>query len=226
MTQRRLNRPADGFTLAETLIGLAVTAIVLTALATFTLAIAQNWTVDDGTQQLQAQSDQIYQRVRFNLASAKYIAQVQTGSLDGSAATPGSVYYWAVDDWRGVSDEAPQVGEMALIQHDPTTGTLWLYQPIAYAKMTGAQQTAASTTLTYANLTDPTWPATFKALNYVTATALGTSVTGAVFALNWMNSTTQRPVVECTLVLNRGTQSQSTQYGSTTLRAPYTQPSP
>jgi prepilin-type N-terminal cleavage/methylation domain-containing protein len=226
MMSKQSHHRFRGFTLAELLLGLAVTAIVLTALATFTIALAQNWTSQDGTQQLQVQSDQIYQRLRFNLASAKYIAQVQAGSLDGSATTPGSVYYWAVDDWQGVSDEAPEVGEMALIQHDPTTGTLWLYQPIAYSAMTTAQQTNAATTLTHANLIDPTWPATFKALDYVTATALGTSVTGALFTVNWMSSTTQRPVVECTLVLNRGTQTQATQYGSVTLRAPYTQPSP
>jgi prepilin-type N-terminal cleavage/methylation domain-containing protein len=214
------------FTLAELLIGLAVTAIVLTALATFTMAVAQNWTSDDGTQQLATQSGQIYNRVSFNLASAKYIAQVQAGSLDGTASTPGSVYYWAADDWNGISDEAPEVGEMALIQHDPTTGTLWLYAPINASAMNASQLSAAGTPLTYANITDPAWPATFKSLSYVTRTALATSVTGAVFAVNWMNSTTQRPVVECTLVLNRGTQSPVTQYCTITLRSPSTQPSP
>jgi prepilin-type N-terminal cleavage/methylation domain-containing protein len=215
-----------GFTLIELLIGLAVTAMVLSALAAFTLSAAQGWTANDGTQGVQGQSGQVYDRVRFQLASAKYIAQVQAGSLTNPAARPGSVFYWASDNWNGISDEAPEVGEMALIQHDPTTGTLWLYQPIAASAMTPAQLSAAGTTLTYAEITDPGWVTEFEGLNYVTRTALGLDVTGATFAVENMNSTTQRPVVEITLVVDRSPQAPATQYDTVTLQAPSTQPSP
>ena len=68
-------------------------------------------------------------------------------------------------------------------------------------------------------------PATFQSLNYVTRTALGTSVSGAVFAVNWMSSTTQRPALEFSLLTNRSPQQAATQYDIAVLRAPMQQPS-
>jgi hypothetical protein len=205
------------------LIGLSISAIVLTALAAASYAVAQTWESDDGTQQLPIQATQVVARVRHYLSAAKYAGLVQPGSLTGSA-TGGYVFYWANDNWGGTSDSVPQIGEMALIQHDPTTGYLWLYQPIPVAQMTPAQITAAGTVITWAEMNDPSWVTTFKGLNYVTAAKLGTSVKGATFVADWFSSTTQRPMIEVTLVLNRPPQNSVTQYAGILLRAPATQP--
>src|ERR1700722_8939947 len=111
-------------TLVELMVGLSITAIVMGALAGLTYGVACGWKATDGTQALQLQSSQVYDRVRDYLSSAKYRAQGAPGSLDGSAATPGSVCYWAAHNWGGLSDGAPQAGEMAMIAHDPTTNNL------------------------------------------------------------------------------------------------------
>jgi hypothetical protein len=73
-------------------------------------------------------------------------------------------------------------------------------------------------------MNDPSWVTTFKGLNYVTGAKLGTSVKGATFVADWFSSTTQRPMIEVTLVLNRPPQNSVTQYAGILLRAPATQP--
>jgi prepilin-type N-terminal cleavage/methylation domain-containing protein len=218
----------SAFTLIELLIGMVITSIVLLALSGVTLSVAQGWSASDGTQALQIQSAQIYARLRHYLSSAKYITQVTPGSLNGSAAG-GCVCFWAYDGGSYPADGLPQAGEMAMIQHDPTTQTLWLYQPIAYSSMNTSQQGAANTTMTWATISALSWPVTWAGYvtqppKYVVATAIGHNVKGALFAVSGMSSTTQRPVVEITLVLNRSPQPASTQYETIVLRAPGPQP--
>lgn len=217
-------RFALGFTVVEMLIGMVITSLVLAALAGISLSVTQSWAESDGTQTLGLQSQQVYARVRHYLSSAKYIGLVNAGSLTGTASPPASIFFWASDNWLGISDGAPEIGEMMEIVHDPTTDTLWLYQPIPAASMNAAQLAAAGTVLTNAEINSQTWATNFESLSYVTQTALGTSVTGCTFDAQYLTSTTQRPVVEVSLVLNRAPQTASTQYGSVLLRAPTTQP--
>src|ERR1700733_12871240 len=186
---------SSGFTLVEMLISMVIMAIVLSALAGISLSVAQSWANSDGTQTLSLQSEQIYTRVRHYLSSAKYVGLVNTGSLTGTASPAASIFYWVSDNWLGISDGAPEIGEMAEIVHDPTPQTLWLYQPIPAASMTVPQLTAASTVLTNAEITSQTWATNFESLSYVTKTAIGTSVTGCTFSAQYLTSTTQRPVV-------------------------------
>src|SRR5580704_10727781 len=141
-----------GFTLVELMLGLAITALVMAALAAFVGAVGQGWEGSDGTQDAALEARQAYVRVQNQLSSALYVGQVMAGSLDGSAATPGGVFYWA-QDTNG--DAGPQTGEMALIQHDPTTQTLWLYE---------FSPAGGGSSLTYANITNPATPVAFKAL--------------------------------------------------------------
>jgi hypothetical protein len=169
--------------------------------------------------------------VRKNLSSAIYIGAVNPGSLNGSAATPGAILYWVADNWSGSADGKPEVGEIAVIQHDPTTQTLWLYQTIPVATMNSGQLTLASAVWNYGEITSPTYITTFTAPtptglygNYVKRTALGRNVIGATFAVTSMSSTTQRPVVEVTLVISRAPQPAMTQYESIVVRAPAAQP--
>jgi len=211
-----------GLTMIELLIGLVITGLVMAALASITFAVAQGWTASDGTQNLQIQSQQVYTRVRYNLASALYIGLVNAGSLNGSATTPGCVVYWANDSVN--ADGKPEIGEMALIQHDAVNQVVTLYYCMPYASMTGTQQTSAAGSISYATMTTSTWPATFEALSFVKKTVLGRNVKGATFASYWNTSTTQRPLVEFCLVLNRPPQFSTTLYGVALLRSPMTQP--
>jgi hypothetical protein len=208
------------------MIAMAISATVMSALAAVMLSVSQGWQAGDGTQSLEVQSAQVNARVRHYLSSAKYIGAVSAGSLNGSATTPGYVFFWAYDGWLGQQDGGPEIGEMELIVHDPTSQTLWLYQTIPYATMTTSQQTAAGQGLNWSNIDSASWVATFEGLlnNYVMRTPIGHNVTGATFAVDWPTSTTQRPVVEYTLVFNRSPQGTATQYDTAMLRAPTTQP--
>ena len=140
--------------------------------------------------------------------------------------------FWVADNWGGSADGKAEVGEIEVIQHDPVTHTLWLYQTIPVALMNIGQKAAAGSVWPYTTaFTVPSYITTFTAPtptglygNYVSRTALGRNVIGATFAVNWMTSTTQRPVVECTLVLSRPPQLTTTQYEAITLRAPAAQP--
>jgi prepilin-type N-terminal cleavage/methylation domain-containing protein len=215
-------RKSRGFTLLEMLIGMTITAVVFAALATVMVSVAQGWQSGDGTQSLQVQAAQVYARVRYYLSSAKYIGLVNAGSLNGSPSTPGSVFYWAYDGWNGVQDGGPEVGEMMLIQHDPTTSTLWLYEPIPVVQMTAQQMNTAGTSMDFANMGDPTWVAKFKTI--ATPIALGHNITGATFAADYLASAIQRPMVEFTLAIDRSPLGIATQYDTALLRAPTTQP--
>jgi hypothetical protein len=214
---------SPAFTFIEMLIGMAITAVVLLALAGATLSVADTWVAADGSEQLDIQCAQIFNRLEHYLSPAKYIAQVQPGSLTGTGAG-GSLFYWAVDNYNGVADEAPQLDEMAYIVHDPVAQTLWLWQPIPLAQMNTTQLADAATTLTNAEFTNASWVTTFKSIS--SATPLGHNVTGATFAVDDLTSTTQRPMVEITLALNRAPQPTATQYNAIMLRAPDTQPTP
>jgi hypothetical protein len=214
----------SAFTVLEMILAISISSVVLAAMATMTLSVSRGWTALDGTQSLQIQSALSYNRIRYHLSSAQYIGGVVPGSMTPTPTTAGSVFYWAYDGLNGVSDGKPEVGEMALIQHDTTTNTIWLYQPIAYSSMTTTQQTSANVVISYASMIDPTWPATFKALSYVTKTALARNVQGAIFNAMWLTSTAQRPAVEFTLLINRAPQPAATQYDIAVLRAPNTQP--
>lgn len=205
---------------------MSISAIVLSALAVVMLSVSAGWQASDGTQSLEVQSAQVNARVRYYLSSAKYIGAVSAGSLNGSASTPGYVFFWSYDGWKGQQDAGPEIGEMMLIAHDPSTQTLWLYEPIPYASMSNAYQTAASQGLTWANIDSSSWVNTFESLttSYVQKIAIGHNVAGATFAVDWPTSTTQRPVVEYNLVFDRSPQGSATQYDTVMLRAPTTQP--
>jgi len=211
-----------GFTLAELMIGMLVTVLVLSAMAAFVSAVAEGWNQSDGTQDLALEAHQAYQRVDHYLSSALYVAQPASGASS-------SVFFWANDKWNynGVNagDECPELGEMELIQYDSTTNTLWLYEPIAASAMSSNQLSAASAAQTYSEITGSSEEATFLADQFYTQIPLAHDVTSATFDSVGNSSAGQRPLVELTLVFSKNGQT-LTQYGTVTLRAPSTQPSP
>ena len=218
---RKLYR--GGFTLAELMIGMLVTALVLSALAAFVNAVAVGWEESDGTQDAALEAHQAYQRIDHYLSSALYIAQ----PLVGTNST--SVFYWANDDWDsgGVSagDESPELGEMNLIQYDSTTDTIWLYQPIAASAMSADQFSTACVPQTYADISGASEPALFLSTLFYTRIPLAHDVTSATFDAIGSDSASQRPLVEMNLTFAKDGQT-ITQYGTVTLRAPSTRPSP
>jgi type II secretory pathway pseudopilin PulG len=226
------------FTFVELLMGLVVMALVLGAVSVILSAVAQGWSDQEFSQSEQLQANQVYMRVQHILSGAKYVGQYNAGSVDGSSATPGSIFFWRADDCpTGLNDLTVQTDEVGLITLDYTTHTLWYYRAIPWASMTLSQQTRAAVVMHWSDLTDSTSPAAFQALDFVAGQALGgpgnqtdngtrMHVIGAQFnCLSFSNNATSLPMIEFALGFTMNGQS-LTLYNSTTLRAASTQPTP
>lgn len=214
-----------------------VTMIIMGALAGITYSVGEGWTSNDGTQALQLQAVQAAARLQRIFSTAKFVGTWQPGVLSGSTSSnAASIFFWEADNFpSGNPDLTIETAEMALIQYDPTTQSIFLYQSIPYSQMTTTQLAQGGATLNDATITNSATPASFKTLSYIaTRQALagpgdhplpGTHsvVTGLVFNVRNLTSTVALPSVEFTFTLTRGTDS-VTQYGTTTLRAPTTQP--
>ncbi|HTW94822.1 MAG TPA: prepilin-type N-terminal cleavage/methylation domain-containing protein [Tepidisphaeraceae bacterium] len=212
-----------GFTLTELMMGMLVTSLVLAALAAFVDAVAVGWEASDGTQDAALEAHQAYQRLDHYLSSALYVAQPMVGS------TSTAIFFWANDNWNsgGVNagDECPEFGEMNLIEYDSSTNTIWLYQPISGSAMSANQFSNACARQTYADIISSGAIALFLSQNFCSQIPLAHDVTSATFDVVGTDSTTQRPIVEMNLIFQKDSQT-ITQYGTVTLRAPSTRPSP
>jgi hypothetical protein len=223
MIRRRKSRRA-GLTFPELVIGMVITAIVLTARAAVTLAVTEQWTDNDGTETLQLQATQIATRVRHYVSSALYIVQVTPGSLS-SPTTKAGVLLWSFQGSPYSANLKALIGELSYIYYDGA-GTLWLYQAKPYASMTNTEQTGSAVAMPFTTISAATWPMSTFISNYtyIQGTAIGRNVQGVYFNANWQNSTTQRPLLEFSLALSRGTQTLTNQYDVAVLRAAANQP--
>ena len=223
ISQRHSRR--RGLTFPELLIGMAITAIVMGAIAAGTLAVTQEWTNNDGTQLLQLQASQIYARVHHYVSSSLYICQVTPGSLN-SPTTPAGVLLWSFQGSPYSANAKALVGELSYLYYDGA-GTLWLYQAPPYASMTGPQQTAASTPISFSTISGALWPTgTFMKYSYIQnqGIAIGRNLAGVYFNADWVSSTTQRPALEFAMAVSRSGQTLINQYDIAVLRAPAQQP--
>jgi hypothetical protein len=229
----------QGFLAVEMMIGLVIMAMVMLGVAAIITSVAQGWNDQDITQSTQLQANQIFARVRNALVGAKFVGYCSPGSLS-SSSNPGSIFFWANDNFGGVEAGDPRWGEMALIVQDPTTNSLYLYQPMQPSQMTAAEQTLASTPMTYATMNDSATPAQWEseAASILQQTTLGgpgtqpnsttaLQITGLQVSTAYVTaslaSTSQLPIVEFAIGFSQnGTD--LTLYSSTTLKGPATQP--
>ena len=137
MTQsEKTSRAKPGFLLVELLIGMVIIALVMFGAASIMEAAAQGWNDQDVTRSTQLQANQTYLRVQNALQVAKFI-----GYVTPSSSQSGGIFFWQNDNLGGVEAGDPYVGEMAFIQYDPATTTLWLYQvPSSQLSNTQVQQ--------------------------------------------------------------------------------------
>ena len=224
-----------GFTVVELAMGMVIVSMITLAIAGIMTAVAQAWNDQEMNQSIQVQANQVYARVQHILSSAKYVAQYNTGALNGSSSA--YIVFWRADDYpASPNDQTVQAGEMAAIVQDPSTSTLWLYEAIPYSQMTAAQYTAAGTVYPWSYWTNPANLAAFKSVNYLQQIPLGgpgtlsnptyyLQVNGATFYVYSLAGTSQLPIIEFALAFSRNNQTLDL-YGSTTLRGPSTQPSP
>jgi type II secretory pathway component PulJ len=248
--RRRRGITPRGFLLVELVIGLVIVALVMLGAAAIMGAVAQGWNDQDVTRSTQMQANQTYLRVQNALEGAEYVGYVtpstsqsgsvllrQNGILVGvDPGNPCSIFFWQNDNLGGVEAGDPYVGEMALLQYDPATTTLWLYQ-VPSSQLSNSQAQQPLTLAEISESTEATW---FTQLSIVEKQALGgpgnqpndgtrLEVSSFQVDVNSLTSTSQLPVIEYSIgfTRNNGTANPIdylTLYNTTTIRGPATQP--
>src|SRR5947199_1474276 len=126
---RLRNISPNGFTIVELMMGLLVVSIVLAALAGLALAMSNGWQATQTQDNLQIARRQTSTQLYYKLHSAKYIgmaASDNSNSSGGSVLGKGAaLIFWKGETNPGTTMYAYQ---LAVIEHDMTSGTLKLYQ--------------------------------------------------------------------------------------------------
>jgi hypothetical protein len=214
--------------LAELLIGLVIVALVMLGAAAIMDAVAVGWNGQDVTRSTQMQANQTYLRVQNALEGAKYIGY--------AGSSPGTIFFWADDNFGGVDAGDPCIGEMALIQYDSTANTLWLYKCLAKSDMSPSEQTAAAQSWTLSQIDQSSYATQFtQNYSFVEKQALGgpgnepndgtrMRIDGFTVNANSLGSATQLPVVEYSIAFSQTDGTKLTLYNTTTMKGPTTQP--
>jgi prepilin-type N-terminal cleavage/methylation domain-containing protein len=128
-----LNR---GMTLAELIAGMAVMGIIMAAAATFATAVATGWSASAKSSALNATATRSGAQLEASVRASLAIVQTKASTT----ASPSSyAFLWRYDGFDRAEDGAAQAGEMALIEYDPVSKTVWLYQPLDESAMTSSQ---------------------------------------------------------------------------------------
>lgn len=210
-------------TVAELIIGMLMTSMVLAALGAVWYAVGQTWAAQGSVQSAGLTGAQAVLRIENRLREARYVFQAP-GSMSTSNLANGSggVFFWKADDWNGSADGAVQIGELALVEQEGDR--IVQYAAIAVSRMNTSQRTRASGVATWAELSNPTTPLVFKGYDFVERTVLATSVRTAMFDVPTASTASARPLVEFAVTVTRPGSSDVSTYGSVTLRAPTTRP--
>ena len=221
-----MNRPPNhlrarrrGLTLAELILGMAMLGIVMMAAAGLIAAVAAGWKSGDAVARTANVAERAGQRVEDALAAALYVLQVKAPATAGANSY---VFFWKTDGITGLADGKAQFGEMALIEFDPATKAILLYEPMAGSAMTSAQFATASNS-DWGDPTSPDVVTFFKQQTFVqAATTLigGQSGASEVSAATFTSFATPgaKPLVSYSLTMAQGGLPVARQ-GTVTLRA-------
>jgi hypothetical protein len=205
-------KPRNAFTLVELCIGLVVLAIVMGALAAFSLATAEAWKQGavtnavgngDNTAAIPMIANVVSARLDNEIMSCAGVGGYYPGSLTDSSAQQTSILLWKQNLDSPATNIEPR--EVDLLEYDPTNHMIWKY--------TSAQTTPS---ITYTVFTTA-WIATFKAS--ATKVPFARNIDGMQINVNTPSSQTQLPLVEYRLYFNRAGWAQ-TRYGAVCVRSP------
>lgn len=213
MRDSRANFARRGFTLPELILGLLITSLIASALASLAYAVSQQWQSADGSQSIGLISRQAMLRLESTLRSAKYVGYVAADASktqNGKTAMTGAgVIFWAGD---ANADGQMQLSEIAMIEHDGFNSSLVIWtapnpNPNGVCFATDIDSAADVTN--------------FKKV--ASSKVMIPDVTGAVFTVQNSGSASQKPAIEYTLTFTKSGQ-QTVRYGMVTLRSPTTTP--
>lgn len=208
------------FTLIELCLGLVITALVMSALSAFSLAMSTAWKNASQSQAITLVGNQAVFRTQKEVSNAKIIGAVRAGSMDASGSG-AAVLLWAGDT---NNDGYIQLAEIEMIEFDPANHVLQRY---------AAGHGDASSRVSWAVFTDPALFDNFKVGR--TAQPMARNVYGAVFQTSGTSGSSAYPSLKFALKLAAdSTAGQSgmigsdpqvfVQYGTATVRAPLAQP--
>jgi Tfp pilus assembly major pilin PilA len=225
-TETRMTKKARrGFTFVELCIGLAITTMVFSALAAFSMAMATAWRSAETTQAVTMKINFVNAQVQNEIRNARLIGACRVGSSDSSAAG-AAVLIWKTDTNQ---DGFIQGNECELILHDTTNHNLLLYP-------TGTSDGAG--TWSYSGTFNAATSLDQFILNRPSK-VLAHGVYGAIFQSTGTNSATNSPALKYALkmmvddarpngghggVIGGGGQV-TVEYGGATVRAPIAAPS-
>lgn len=141
MSIRSSNFARHGLTFVELTIGMSITAVLMLALATFATAVSTGWKYSETQYMVRSVGNQSVAQLRGTLSDVLCVLQAKTGDSSGAAAY---LFCWRSDTWGGAADLKAQFGEMSLVEYDPSTRTIWLYEPKDSADMTASEKTTAA----------------------------------------------------------------------------------
>ncbi|MBV8780567.1 MAG: hypothetical protein JO353_04155 [Phycisphaerae bacterium] len=202
-----------GFTFVELCLGLVITSMVLAGVASFAMAVSTAWRNAGSSESILLSANHDALLLNEKIRACGLTGGWTSGSIDGSSTTGAAVLLWKGD---ANSDGFINYTEILLIQHDPKTSRINLYQtPTGYSGLN----------LVYSYLavfSQSSFISLFK--TGLTPTVLCSNVSGAQFYVGSPSSATARPFVEFALTVKAGSTSQIV-YGDATLRNPLPTPS-
>ncbi|HMB95130.1 MAG TPA: hypothetical protein VKK61_03745, partial [Tepidisphaeraceae bacterium] len=195
-------------------LGLVITALVMSALATFSLAMCSAWVGSGQVQALTLRGNQIAMRIQNEIRNARLLGACRAGSSDGSAAG-AAILIWK-NDTNG--DGLIQGSEVEMIYHDTANHQLVLYSGTSSDVATWSYSTVFTNAATIG---------TFQTGR--TPTQFATNVYGAMFQTSAATSTTLNPSLQFAIKIlsndsSPGTPQVFVEYGAATVRAPIAQP--
>jgi Tfp pilus assembly protein FimT len=203
-----------GFTFVELCLGLVITALVMSALSTFTLAMCSAWQSSGQVATLTLQGNQMVSHIENEVRNARLLGVCRAGSCDGSASG-AAIMIWK-NDTNG--DGLIQGSEVEMILHDTVNHQLVLYSGTASDIATWPYSTVFTNSTVISTFQSGRQPVIFASNIY-----------GAVFATTATTSTTLNPSLQFALKIlsndTTGTPQMLVQYGAATIRTPIALPS-
>lgn len=161
----RSRRHSRGLTYVELTIGMAITAVLMLALSTFAVAISAGWKHSDDEFKARSANTRSVSQIHDALRNMLCIVQANVGDADGGAAY---LFCWQNDTNGGAADNRAQFGEMALVEFDPATKTVWLYEAKDTSAMTTAEKNSAASD-SWGDYTSPAIVTYFKSSSFLAA---------------------------------------------------------
>ncbi len=195
-----------GFTFVELMMGMVVTALVLSALSVFVFGVADAWTGSESAQSIFLSGNMAVDHIDRAVRQCTAIDPNATpGNLNNSGA-PAACMLWHDDNGDGLI----QYSEMSLLQYVPASQTIQQYD-VVFPPLCN---------IASVNVIEPSLltPAVFAASTYGVATPVAHNIT-ACEMVPVTTAAGERPSLEIVLKVGSGT-AQTTLYTTATVRSP------